>query len=89
MRNNGLLEKLRDFIVRSKDEEIRLAAIWCVINLTWPDDDGSDIRIQSLRALGFEDALKHAIGEISLQGSIDLSDRAALALEHFTENFHH
>lgn len=54
--------------------------------MTWPDDDDSDKRVQALRALGFEEALRQLTSK--QHTSIDLNDRAALALEHFTENFH-
>jgi len=104
-----LLERLRAYIAGSETEdEVRLAAIWSAINLTWPDDELSEERVIALRAAGFETALRQAVSLLTkrqqqhVQASagaasvapasnfrIDLNDRAALALEHFTEFFRH
>lgn len=88
MASAPLLDLLRHHILTPIDDEIRLAAIWCVINLTWPDDQDSGKRVSTLRGLGFEDALRRTITSLPANASIDLNDRAALALEHFTESFH-
>ena len=52
--------------------EVRLAAIWCVINLTWPQDEGALGRVEALEALGCEVKLKGLLGDpvVNIEGRI-------------------
>lgn len=89
MASPDLLLRIRSFISAQDDEtgeEIRLAATWATINLTWPDDDGTPARLDTLRHLAFPQALHAATSR--QYASIDLNDRLALALEHFTDSYH-
>lgn len=60
---------------------IRVATVWCIINLTWTEDQGSVTRIQKLRTFGFEDKLKTMVEDPDL----DVRDRVKTALAHFNE----
>lgn len=58
---------------------VRIAAIWCIINMTWPDDAGSNERVIILRQLGFEERLK----DMSEDPDIEVKERVKTALQHF------
>ena len=65
-----------------KDNDLILAALWCIINLTWSDDRGSKNRIEQLRSTGF----LAPIEALSTFGNADIKDRAQTALKHFTQD---
>ena len=56
-----------------------MAAVWCVINLTWPDDHGVKYRVVRLREAGFEVQLRTLLDDPDL----DVKDRVKTALSHF------
>ena len=58
---------------------IRVATVWCLINLTWTDDAGSQFRVARLKALGFEERLKYMHDDVDL----DVKDRVKTAMNHF------
>ncbi|KAI3644697.1 hypothetical protein MP228_010861 [Amoeboaphelidium protococcarum] len=78
VRNENILRE----IIRCtghQDADIREATVWCIINLTWPDDVGTSGRVARLRQLGFEDRLR-----IMTSDSNDrVKDRVNTALPHF------
>jgi hypothetical protein len=53
--------------------------VWCVINLTWPEDNGMKYRVMKLRDSGFEVQLRSLLDDSDL----DVKDRVKTALEHF------
>eukprot|EP00824_Muranothrix_gubernata_P022509 TRINITY_DN5463_c0_g1_i3.p1 TRINITY_DN5463_c0_g1~~TRINITY_DN5463_c0_g1_i3.p1 ORF type:complete len:497 (-),score=103.92 TRINITY_DN5463_c0_g1_i3:745-2235(-) len=60
---------------------IRVAAVWCVINLAWERDVGATERVERMRAMGFENALVNMRGDPDL----DVRDRVRTALELFSK----
>ncbi len=81
MSQRSILEQIRCLLSAAHDDDIKLASVWCVINLSWPDDEGSDIRVSILREIGLFEALKQLSTEFHI--SSDLNDRTSLAMEHF------
>ena len=57
----------------------RLAAVWCVINLTWQDDDTSAWRVDQLKQVGVEGRLR----EMEADENRDVAERVMTALENF------
>ncbi|ORY06467.1 ARM repeat-containing protein [Basidiobolus meristosporus CBS 931.73] len=72
--------KLSSIQTHSK-ASIRVATIWCIINLTWTEErhGGYTERIRKLQNLGFESMLSALIDDIDL----DVRDRVKTALGHF------
>eukprot|EP01135_Chromosphaera_perkinsii_P005385 Nk52_evm66s343 gene=Nk52_evmTU66s343 len=71
-----------DSIIQAMDNEnaaARVAALWCIINLTWNDDTGYELRIERLKELGVEMKLKLMIDDSDL----DVKDRVKTALDQF------
>lgn len=58
---------------------VRVATVWCVINLTWPEDAGSSERVRLLKRLGFEERLRNMLDD----SDMDVKDRVKTALQHF------
>ncbi|KAJ3285167.1 Armadillo repeat-containing protein 8 [Borealophlyctis nickersoniae] len=73
-----ILQSILGFMAHPKSS-IRVATIWCVINLTWTDDPGSQERVDRLRSLGFETCLK----SMSEDSNMDVKDRVKTALGNF------
>jgi len=78
IQNKNILQKILHYM-QHKEQVFRLASVWCVINLTWPPDEGSSERVNALRSFGFEDALR----SIKDDPDLDVRDRVKTALEHF------
>ena len=64
-----------------RSQEVRLGAIWAVINLTWLEDDASGAErrrwVETLRGLGFHDKLKTMT---TADNSLDVRERARTAV---------
>lgn len=58
---------------------MKVASVWCIINLTWLQDSGSAERIQALSGMGVVEALK----SISNDHDMDVRERVRTALAHF------
>ncbi|KAF8934070.1 hypothetical protein BGZ58_005957 [Dissophora ornata] len=61
---------------------IRVATIWVIINLTWPDEKiahGVHDRVVLLRSMGVEDRLQ----SLNADHDLDVRDRVKTALHHF------
>jgi len=59
--------------------EVRLAAVWCIINLTWPQDPGAEARVRALQALGCAEKLVSLVGDTEM----NVEDRVQVALSQF------
>lgn len=62
----------------AEQDVLVLPAVWCVINLTWPDAGGSGAgRARKLKELGMEEGLRGLTGH----ASADVRERVRTALE--------
>ncbi|KAM9709425.1 armadillo repeat-containing protein 8 isoform 1-T1 [Menidia menidia] len=78
MTNDDLLQKVRYYMGHS-NVKLQLAATFCVSNLIWNEEDGSQERQDRLRELGFVDVLH----KLSQSADSNLSDRAKTALQQY------
>ncbi|KAI8916597.1 armadillo-type protein [Powellomyces hirtus] len=78
MNRESILLSVWGFMSHSKSS-IRVATIWCIINLTWTDDVGSQERVARLRALGFEPRLQNMMEDLNM----DVKDRVKTAFTNF------
>ncbi|KAJ3038354.1 hypothetical protein HDV00_000775 [Rhizophlyctis rosea] len=76
--SSGILGRILGFLSHPKSA-VRVATIWCVINLTWTEDAGSQSRVNHLRQAGFEAALMGMIDDQNM----DVKDRVKTALANF------
>lgn len=82
MQNETILKRISSFLSEDKSPQLQLAALWCVINLTWTDDAGSAVRIGKLRELGLERRLVRLNKSHTLMP--DVRDRLNTALDNFS-----
>ncbi|RKP20485.1 ARM repeat-containing protein, partial [Rozella allomycis CSF55] len=82
----------RDSILRNLLEcmshpipEVRVATVWCTINLTWTEDIGAPEHIAKLRAMGFEEKLKLLLED----PDSEVRDRARTAVGQFNAIINH
>lgn len=82
MKSSVVLDKLAALLRPGVSVKLQLAALWCIINLTWTDDSGSVDRIAKLRSRGIEKLLIGLAQNISLVP--DVKDRLQTALDNFS-----
>lgn len=82
MKSAIVLDKLAMLLRPGVAVKLQLAALWCIINLTWTDDSGSADRITKLRGRGVEKLLIGLAQNISLVP--DVKDRLQTALDNFS-----
>lgn len=75
---DSVLTKILHFMDH-RNTNIRIGAIWLVVNLTDPKDVGTLGRVRRFREAGFEEKLRGMLEDPEL----DVKDRAKTALEHF------
>ncbi|RKO97880.1 ARM repeat-containing protein [Caulochytrium protostelioides] len=74
-----ILERIRMNLTH-RQPTIRAPAVWCIINLTWPHDQGFAERIQKLRRAGVEKVLNSIGPDINM----DVRELVKLARCHFS-----
>ncbi|XP_015257685.1 PREDICTED: armadillo repeat-containing protein 8 [Cyprinodon variegatus] len=78
MTNDDMLQKVKYYMGHS-NVKLQLAATFCVSNLIWNEEDGSQDRQDKLREMGFVDALH----KLTQSTDPNLSDRAKTALQQY------
>ncbi|KAG0358941.1 hypothetical protein BGZ54_010209 [Gamsiella multidivaricata] len=81
MKRPGILRSVLG-LMSHESPAIRIATIWVIINLTWPDEkiaSGVHERVAMLRSLGIEDRLQ----SLNSDHDLDVRDRVKTALHHF------
>ncbi|ORY08135.1 ARM repeat-containing protein [Basidiobolus meristosporus CBS 931.73] len=77
--SDTILKAISDYMTHSK-ASIRVATVWCIINLTWTEERHSYAeRVRKLQTLGFETKLNSLVDDPDL----DVRDRVKTALTHF------
>eukprot|EP00249_Psilotum_nudum_P017937 c26559_g1_i2 orf=648-2606(+) len=70
---------LISFLQDMSNPQLRVAAVWCIMNLTYPDSPGVVSRISRLCDAGIQLQLQKMVGDPCL----DVKDRVKVALEQF------
>uniref|UniRef100_A0AAY5L6D0 Armadillo repeat-containing protein 8 n=1 Tax=Esox lucius TaxID=8010 RepID=A0AAY5L6D0_ESOLU len=78
MTNDDILQKIKYYMGHS-NVKLQLAATFCISNLIWNEEDGSQERQDKLRELGFVDIL-HKLTQAS---DPNLCDRAKTAMQQY------
>ncbi|XP_027147004.1 armadillo repeat-containing protein 8 isoform X2 [Larimichthys crocea] len=78
MTNDDMLQKIKYYMGHS-NVKLQLAATFCISNLIWNEEDGSQDRQDKLREMGFVDIL-HKLTQAS---DPNLSDRAKTAMQQY------
>ncbi|XP_006805902.1 armadillo repeat-containing protein 8 isoform X1 [Neolamprologus brichardi] len=78
MTNDDMLQKIKYYMGHS-NVKLQLAATFCVSNLIWNEEDGSQERQDKLREMGFVDILH----KLTQSSDPNLSDRAKTALQQY------
>uniref|UniRef100_A0A1A8GQK1 Armadillo repeat-containing protein 8 n=1 Tax=Nothobranchius korthausae TaxID=1143690 RepID=A0A1A8GQK1_9TELE len=78
MTNDDMLQKVKYYMGHS-NVKLQLAATFCVSNLIWNEEDGSQERQDKLREMGFVDILH----KLTQAADPNLSDRAKTALQQY------
>lgn len=78
MTNDDMLQKVKYYMGHS-NVKLQLAATFCVSNLIWNEEDGSQERQDKLREMGFVDILH----KLTQSSDPNLSDRAKTAMQQY------
>ncbi|XP_017287309.1 armadillo repeat-containing protein 8 [Kryptolebias marmoratus] len=78
MTNDDMLQKIKYYMGHS-NVKLQLAASFCITNLIWNEEDGSQERQDKLREMGFVDILH----KLTQSSDPNLSDRAKTALQQY------
>ncbi|XP_019723257.1 armadillo repeat-containing protein 8 isoform X1 [Hippocampus comes] len=78
MTNDDMLQKIKYYMGHS-NVKLQLAATFCITNLIWNEDDGSQERQDKLKELGFVDMLH----KLSQACDANLSDSAKTAMQQY------
>ncbi|XP_056611682.1 armadillo repeat-containing protein 8 isoform X1 [Triplophysa dalaica] len=78
MTNDDMLQKIKYYMGHS-NVKLQLAATFCISNLIWNEEDGSQERQDKLREMGFVDIL-HKLSQVS---DPNLCDRAKTAMQQY------
>ncbi|XP_061698637.1 armadillo repeat-containing protein 8 isoform X2 [Syngnathoides biaculeatus] len=78
MTNDDMLQKIKYYMGHS-NVKLQLAATFCISNLIWNEEDGSQERQDKLRELGFVDMLH----KLSQACDANLCDRAKTAMQQY------
>lgn len=72
---------LLNFLHSPDGPQLRVAALWCVVNLSFPEGPGVQSRVARMRVAGLEQQLRALVSDPCL----DVKDRAVTALEQFLQ----
>ncbi|XP_055008364.1 armadillo repeat-containing protein 8 isoform X2 [Boleophthalmus pectinirostris] len=78
MTNDDMLQKVKYYMGHS-NVKLQIAATFCVSNLIWNEEDGSQERQDKLREMGFVDILH----KLTQSSDSNLSDRAKTAMQQY------
>ncbi|KAM8933375.1 armadillo repeat-containing protein 8 isoform 3-T3 [Pelodytes ibericus] len=78
MTNDDILQKIKYYVGHS-NLKLQLAAMFCIANLTWNEDEGSQERQDKLREIGIVDILH----KLSQSPDPNLCDKAKTALQQY------
>ena len=81
MQSKPILNRIFD-LLGHPNSEVRVGAVWCIINLTWTDDPEAKERVQLLCEMGFEERLQ----ELQMDTISEVRERVATALHQIDEN---
>ncbi|CAG8661632.1 5355_t:CDS:10, partial [Racocetra persica] len=82
MSRTNILSHIKNYMGH-QNPDIRVAAVWCLINLTWMEDkhSSSQLRVRELRQFGFEDIVKNMANDDNL----DVREKVKMALVQFSQ----
>jgi hypothetical protein len=69
-----------------EDSRIRVAALWCVVNLTWPTDVGSEARVQRLTEMGFASRLRELLIASEEDTGGKFGEQLRTCIQHFRQS---
>ncbi|CAG8494011.1 15221_t:CDS:10 [Acaulospora morrowiae] len=81
MSRPNILSQIKNYMSH-KNPDIRVIAVWCLINLAWTEDKhNSPGRVRELRQLGFEEMVKSMTNDEDL----DVREKVKTALSQFSQ----
>ncbi|XP_068101338.1 armadillo repeat-containing protein 8 isoform X3 [Hyperolius riggenbachi] len=79
MTNDDILQKIKYYVGHS-NLKLQLAAMFCIANLTWNEEEGSQERQDKLREIGIVELLQ----KLSQSSDPNVCDKAKTALQQYT-----